>query len=178
MTCIIGLKQDSKVYIGGDSAALSGYDKRTRKDKKVFRNGKFVFGFTTSFRMGQLLQYKFKPPEITQIDLFEYMATDFVDALKKCFKDNGYSKVENNIEEGGIFLVGINDRLFKIESDFQVAETIYDFDACGCGEGAAMGAMFATGHIKNPQERILKVLNIVELLSAGVSAPFFIESVG
>ena len=30
--------------------------------KKVFHNGEFIMGFTDSFRMGQLLQYKLQIP--------------------------------------------------------------------------------------------------------------------
>ncbi len=39
MTCIVGLVDNGKVYIGGDSAGCAGYDVRIREDQKVFRNG-------------------------------------------------------------------------------------------------------------------------------------------
>ena len=63
MTAIVAIRQDNTVYMGGDSAGVAGLKITIRKDPKVFINGNFLMGFTTSFRMGQLLQYSFKPPE-------------------------------------------------------------------------------------------------------------------
>ena len=62
MTCIVGLEHKGKVYIGGDSAGVAGYSLSVRADQKVFINGNFIFGFTSSFRMGQILRFGFNPP--------------------------------------------------------------------------------------------------------------------
>ena len=61
MTCIVGLVHEGVVYIGGDSAGVAGLSLVVRADE-MFRNGDFLMGFTTSFRMGQLLRYKLYPP--------------------------------------------------------------------------------------------------------------------
>ena len=63
MTCIVGYLDKETVYLGGDSAGTDGnYSQHIRKDKKVFQNGPFIFGFTSSFRMGQILMSsRFKP---------------------------------------------------------------------------------------------------------------------
>ena len=50
------------MYIGGDRAGVAGLSLTVRADEKVFQNGEFLMGFTTSFRMGQLLRYSLKPP--------------------------------------------------------------------------------------------------------------------
>jgi hypothetical protein len=55
MTCIVGLRQGGKVFIGGDSAGISGWDVTVRADPKVFLSGPYAMGFTSSFRLGQLL---------------------------------------------------------------------------------------------------------------------------
>ena len=60
MTCIVGLVHEGVVYIGGDSAGVGGMSLTVRADEKVFQNGEFLMGFTTSFRMGQLLRYSLK----------------------------------------------------------------------------------------------------------------------
>ena len=61
MTCIVGMVDgQGTVYIGADSLAAGGYQKTIRKDAKVFTNGIAVMGYTSSFRMGQLLRYKLK----------------------------------------------------------------------------------------------------------------------
>ena len=56
MTCIAGLIEDGNIWIGGDSAAVTHYRMMKRADTKVFINGPFLIGFTSSYRMGQILQ--------------------------------------------------------------------------------------------------------------------------
>lgn len=176
MTCIVGLKQDGKVYIGGDSAGVGDYDLTLRADKKVFRNGPFLIGFTSSFRMGQLLAYKFAPPEPKAgQDLMAFMVVDFIDAARECLKYSGFSRVKDNEEEGGNFLVGYQDRLFNIGTDFQVGESVSGHDAAGCGESFALGCLYATKG-KKPRDRVIAALECAEAHSAGVRAPFFVLS--
>jgi ATP-dependent protease HslVU (ClpYQ) peptidase subunit len=175
MTCIVGIVDAGTVYMGGDSAGSNGYDLRLRKDRKVFVNNGFVIGFTSSFRMGQILNYGFTPPPMKAgQDLMAYMVTDFVNAVRDVLKNGGYARKTNEEEQGGVFLVGYQGRLFKIESDYQVGEIFDGFDACGCGEAYAMGALAANGDLL-PLERIKQALEIASRYSAGVSAPFHTE---
>lgn len=172
MTCIAGLVDKGVVYIGGDSAGVSGYSITSRADKKVFRNGDFLFGFTSSFRMGQLLAHSFTPPKRHQdTDVYAYMVTSFIDAVRSCLKDGGYAEKRNDAEHGGTFLVGYEGRLFRIESDYQVGEPLDGYDAVGCGEDIALGSMYSTVGGK-PKDRITSALKAAEHFSAGVRAPF------
>jgi len=179
MTCIVGIVKDGNVYIGGDSAGVSSdYDRHLRKDKKVFRNGPFVMGFTSSFRMGQLLQYKLNVPRRAEyIDIMDFMVNSFVDAVRFCLKDGGYSTISANTETGGTFLVGYQGRLFQIQGDFQVAETISGYDAVGCGQSYALGSLFTTVESGwSPEDRITVALLAASHHSAGVCEPFLIET--
>lgn len=175
MTCIVGLVHGDSVTIGGDSAGVSGWDLMVRKDEKVFVNGPCIMGFTSSFRMGQLLRYRMLVP--AQRDgqaTFEFMSTDFVDAVRTCLKNGGYAEKEKERESAGTFLVGYNGRLFAIHSDYQVAESVAGFDACGCGQSIAIGAMYGTGVSGDylPRWRVLTALEAAERFSAGVRGPF------
>ena len=177
MTCIVGLIDDGHVYIGGDSAGVAGLDIYRRKDEKVFKiRNEFIMGFTTSFRMGQLLRYSFEPTKIHQdTGIFEYMVTEFVEEVRKSFKRGGFLEKDKETESGGTFLVGFKGRLFRIEGDFQVGEVHHSFEACGCGQGFALGAMFSNGHIKDPEKRIINALEAAQEFSAGVREPFIVE---
>lgn len=180
MTCIVGLVDNGKVYMGGDSAGVAGLDYQIREDQKVFKNGNMVFGFTSSFRMGQLLQYSLKVPDHDpRDDDFKYMCTTFMSAVIECFKSNGYAKVEANKVSGGNFLVGYNGQLYDIESDFQVGRLNKPFYSVGCGMHYALGALEVLN--KNmaltPEEKIIQTLTVVESYSAGVKAPFNIISI-
>lgn len=178
MTCIVGYidKANKKIGIGGDSAGVGGLSVRSRKDTKVFKNGPMIIGYTSSFRMGQLLRFKLVIPENFRDDVYEYMCTDFIDAVRKCLKENGYATVENNTEKIGDFIVAYKGRLFNINDDLQVAENNYPYDATGCGENYALGAIRALTHYVGetfPIDFILKTsLEVATEFSGGVRPPY------
>lgn len=179
MTCIVGLVDKDTVYMGGDSAGVGGgYQLNIRNDQKVFMNGAFLMGFTTSFRMGQLLRYSFTPPKIAEDqDLYEYMVTDWIDGVRKCLKDGGFASEKDSVEEGGTFLVGYKGRLFTIYEDYQVGENTCGYSSVGCGEDLAMGSLFTSSDIKlKPEDRVRMALKAAATFSAGVSAPFVVKS--
>lgn len=176
MTCIVGLVDSKKksVLIGGDSAAVGGANIFIRKDVKVFLNKDFVIGCTSSFRMIQLLRYSFKPPVVGSKDIYEYMCTDFINSVRKCFKEGGYLQTyTDGDEKGGTFLVGYKNRLFKVENDFQVAENMNGVDACGCGQDFALGVLYSLSkHNISTRDKALKALEAAEFLANGVRRPF------
>lgn len=175
MTCIVGLVDECKVYIGADSAGVAGWQLTIRKDQKVFRNGDFLIGFTSSFRMGQLLRYSLTLPACEDANGIErYMATTFVNAVRECLKAGGYAAKNSEREEGGNFLVGYKGRLFSIEADYQVGESLAGYDAVGCGSDVAKGSLFATPKY-GPVARVKTALEAAEQWNNGVRGPFVVE---
>jgi ATP-dependent protease HslVU (ClpYQ) peptidase subunit len=172
MTAIVGLVHEERVYVGGDSAGVAGLNLRVRADTKVFRNGGFLFGFTTSFRMGQLIRHSLQPP-VPVGDLEHFMCTTFVDAVRACLKDGGWARKDSDREEGGTFVVGVAGRLFTVEEDYQVAEPADKYTAVGSGSEVALGALYATaGGRTPPRKRVDLALRAAERFNAGVRAPF------
>ncbi len=172
MTCVIGLIEKGRIYMGADSAGVQGFSLSIRADEKVFIKSDFIMGFTTSYRMGQLLRYNLQiSPRPKDLDVFEYMVTSFVEAVRKCLKDGGFAEKKDEKERGGTFLVGYQGKLFCIDSDYQVRENKFPYDAVGCGDDIAQGALFANEHLQ-PKERILQALEAAEQFSAGVRRPF------
>lgn len=180
MTCIVGIvdKEKQRVLIGADSAESDGSNLVIRKDPKVFVVGSFVIGCTTSFRMIQLLRFSFTPPEINTEDIFRYMCTDFINEIRKTFSAGGFlTKSARGEEQGGEFLVGYKDRLFHIETDYQVAENVDGIDAAGCGMAFALGSLHTTALMDmDVESRIRKALEVSEYLAIGVKAPFLCAS--
>lgn len=184
MTCIAAIQTEDAIYMCADSAGVDGLSIATRNDKKVFirkdvAGTEFGFGFTSSFRMGQLLQYSFQIPTLaTDVDLQEYMSTKFISAVRTCLKEGGYVQVTNNRESAGTFLVGVRNRIFAIHGDFQVAEAAMPFNACGCGASLALGSLYSThnmnlmGHKLEPEFRLRLALHAAQEYSAGVRSPF------
>ena len=175
MTCIVGVAVEGGVVIGGDSAGVSGWFLQLRADEKVFRRGPFVMGFTSSFRMGQLLRYTLEVPKHPRaMGDAEYMTTAFVDAVRECLDEGGWKKTRDERESGGNFIVGYRARVYEVQDDFQVMIAASGYTSVGCGHEIAMGAMHATERSRSPVQRVRRALEAAEQFSAGVRGPFVI----
>lgn len=174
MTCVVGFVENGIVYLGADSQGTGGNSKVTRLDKKVFHRGPFVLGFTSSFRMGQLLQYSLHVPEHPKgMDDHQFMSTIFIDAVRKCLSDGGFARTDSGVESAGNFLAGYNGVLYQVESDFQVGISAEPYDAVGCGSDLALGAMHATLDCDGePYARLEAALEASAKFSSGVGPPF------
>ncbi len=178
MTCIVGWIENGTITMGGDSVAMNnGYYSEARANPKVFRNGPYLIGWMDSFRMGQLLQYTFQPPTpTTNCDLLRFMVNEFISTLRTCLKEGGYASIDNKVEEGGTFLVGICGRLFTVQNDYQVAERLDSYAAIGCGRDFALGALHALdGCRMSARARVEAALEAAAHLSSWVRPPFTIK---
>lgn len=174
MTAVCALVHDGKVHMGADSAGVGGLSLNVRADPKVFVNGPMVMGFTTSFRMGQLLRWTFSPPVQPEgVAVDRYMTTAFVDAVRETLKAGGYAHRENEVERGGTFLVGYRGRVWAVHDDYQVAELADPFNAVGCGDDLCKGSLYSTREFDlDPDVRLALALESAERFSAGVRGPF------
>lgn len=180
MTCIVGLKKDDKIYIGGDTLGSNLYSKTVRMDDKVFIKDDMIFGFTSSYRMGQILRYSFTAPErsVKVIDDMTYLVNDFIPALINCYSKFHWLTKEKDVASGGTFLLGYKKRLFAIYNDFQVAESIDDYCSCGCGEDFALGSMYSTEQSSlTPEDRITKAIEAATKFSCGVGGNIVIKNI-
>lgn len=173
MTCIIALEHKGKVYMGGDSAAVAGWDIQLSADPKVFQVGEFLIGYTSSFRMGQLLQYNLEIPENADGNDMRYLVSKFIPAVRECLKEGGYAKIDNNQEEGGFFLIGYHGKAYKVCQDFQITRMTDGYIAVGAGENFALGALAAM-KIEDPEDAIFRALKVAEMFSGAVRAPFHV----
>lgn len=175
MTCIVWIKNKDTVLIWWDSAGVFWNNLTIRKDNKVFQVWNFIFGCTSSFRMIDILKYSFIPPELWQKSIEEYMATDFVDEIRKVFKEKWYTEINNNRENWWKFLVWTifnwEPRLFTIDWDFQIWESLFNCSAIWCWEEYALGCLYNEkgDDIKKSCENALKT---AEYFSTWVVWPF------
>ena len=149
-----------------------------------------AFGYTSSFRMGQLLQHQLRigheamPRSTTLRDaakLDVWMATTFINEVRRVLRQGGYAKVEHEREEGGAFLVGVGGHLYGVGSDFQVSRWARGEYAVGCGADLALGALHGVraadvGHGRSvgAEDRVLLALRAAAEWSNGVRGPFTI----
>ena len=178
MTCVVALREQGIVYMGCDSAGVGGwYSRANRVDPKIYRVGGMLIGFTTSFRMGQLLGYSLSlPHHHADVPVEKYMATAFINAVRDCLKAGGWAEKEKDQEKGGTFLVAYRGRIFQVQSDYQVGECEEPFDAVGCGQELALGSLYTSAKAKlAPRARVELALQAAAQFSAGVYGPFRIE---
>jgi ATP-dependent protease HslVU (ClpYQ) peptidase subunit len=195
MTCIVAVTDGRSVVIGGDSAATAGQELRLRADPKVFLAGdRYAIGFTSSFRMGQILRYGVElpepPPENGPAELERFMVAEFVPAIRRAFADHGFAKTakrtlpgdgshtEEGQEVGGLFLVGIAGQIFEIQHDYQIASPVRPYSAVGFGALIALGALHALESTDDLslEERASKALAASEAFCSSVRGPFhFVE---
>ena len=182
MTCIVGIVNDSRVYIGSDSAGSDGFMYEVRQEPKVFKRNagadEMLFGYTTSFRFGQLLQFGLIIPEQPRkMKDHKYMATLFMNAVRKTLLSGGYAKKDNEVERGGTALIGYHGQLWKMEGDYQIALSPVIGDSVGSGCYTAMGALHVIKDLSwSPKVKITKALKAAEATIVTVRGPFHIIS--
>ena len=179
MTCIIGWIDKDRTYIGADSIGANSTSYTIRKDPKVFKTGPFLIGGTSSFRMLELLQFSFKPSkQNTNETDYRYMCTRFMDSLRVCLKAGGFTKINNNEEKGGCFLVAYRNGLYTIHDDFQISIDTECFATAGSGEYTSRAVLYAIKDIPwHPKIKIKRAMQATEAVLTSVKGPFRILSI-
>lgn len=186
MTCIVGIADQGKVYIGGDSAGVNdSFQSSVRADTKVFLKDEFLYGYCGSFRMGQVLRFKFDAPARKENqDDYEYLISDWIDHLRQILKESGCVKEENGVEElPGSFLFGYRGNLYTVEADFQVGQPAEGIAACGCADDVALGSIYTSinlaANYKLPitsEAKVTVALVAAANFSGGVRPPFVVKT--
>lgn len=174
MTAIVAVVQNGRAYIGADSVGSDGHRLQCRKDPKVFRCGDCLIGFTSSFRMGQIIRYHFSPPRPTDgEDGMSYMVRQFIPAIRDVLRSHGYMKTSDGVETGGTFIVIRKGEIFMVDSDFQVGQVHESYAACGSGVDVTRGSLHTTDGMNiAPSRRIKLALSAAEWFLNSVRGPF------
>lgn len=177
MTCIVGIKHKNKVYIGADSCLSNPWTWNLDGGHKLFRNGPFLVGVCGSCRLVDLLTYSLSLPnkKIKKKNTVKYMKTEFVENMRTMLNERGHNRKKDSVEslDGSDFLIGFNNKLFKVQGDLSVVKCPYY--ATGSGKEVALGSLYTTRKNKNPKKRILTALKAAEAVVPSVRGPFKIK---
>ena len=164
MTCIVGIANEGKVYMGGDSAITRG-DVYAGTFGKVFSGleSKLIIGVCGSLRISQVTKLAFSSDncdssKIVPGDEEMFMTRCFVDALRDSLGKAGCLGQKDGEEYSArdtAWLVGVNGRLFYVDGYFGVGERADGFDAVGSGARYAMGWLY--GHTVLGYKPVFKV---------------------
>jgi len=145
MTCIVGVESDPGAILAGDSACVGNHHTRKSRNSKVlkFDGIELALGYTTSFRMGQILEHHLCPPDINSESERFYAIDVLLPKIRHVLESKGFTKIKNNRKEGGMFLLAVKNKIFKVQKDFSVIRFDQPFFALGTGAREAYGAMAA-----------------------------------
>lgn len=186
MTCIVGVEHQQGVTLGADSCGAAGGRTTHREDPKIFRlertatcaehdqGQEVLIGYTTSYRMGQLLRYSLELPyHPAEMEPMEWLVTRFVTAVRDVLSDGGWLKKTKEREQAGCFLVGYRGQLFHVERDLQVGRYGRGYAAAGSGAEVALGSLRTTRHdTVRARDRCSLALSAAAAHNAYVAPPF------
>ena len=180
MTCIVGLVEGDRMFLGADSIATADYDRHIRKDKKIFKKNGYLIGCAGSPRLGQVLHYGCeleKAPETG--DLMGFMVAPFVNGVRELFASAGCLEVQNELEgfQASILMVGVRGRFFAIYADLQVEEVQTPYLCIGSGANEAYASLWTSAKTKTPPKtRVQWAIESSATFNASVSPPVNIIS--
>lgn len=178
MTCIVAIEQNGTVIMGGDRLGSNGHTGAPVSESKVFTKSGVTIGYTSSFRMGQLLQYALTIPVIPEEDLDKWVAVDLMQAIRAVYSENGWDETSNGKASGGSFLLAVKGRCYEIQSDYSFIRQISGEYAVGSGKDYALGSLRSTRGRMTASKRIIESLETAAEYVVSVSAPFDVIDTG
>lgn len=151
MTIIIGIEHTDSVLLAGDLEASADNISFPQTHPKVFVKQGIVFGFSTSFRFGQLLQFCMKIPEpIPRANILEWLVSVFIPELQATLSRAEY---KDSFE----CLIGIGGELYILQPDFSVIRSAYGYAAIGSAAEFALGCVATHLGMGRPIKTILEM---------------------
>jgi 20S proteasome alpha/beta subunit len=170
MTCVVGITNGTRVYIGADRSASDEITIVSMCRPKVHIKNNFVFGYAGSLGTGQLMEMiNFKND---YDDVYTYIRLDIVEQMKKAIESFGSTSEEHGVS----FLIGREGRLFEFSTeDWSVIEV--EETAVGSGGPIALGSLYTSKHFDNIEYRIDRALNAAITYAPTCSGPIDIKFV-
>lgn len=138
MTCIVGVEMGDRVVMGGDIQGSSPMTKIVHTRAKVFTVGDLIFGYTTSYRFGQIIENFLPEPHVPADSdrYYEWLIGKLIPDIKGTLERHGW-------KDGGSCLIGVGGELWAMQDEFSVLRSVNGYNAVGSGEFNAMGALYA-----------------------------------
>lgn len=152
MTCIVALECSDGGVIGGDFCGSNGYTYSTMVPPKVFEHSGMMFGYTSTFRFGQLLEHALDnksivPPHKSE-DTYRWLVTDFVPKLKAILKNEEY-----NMASGCNAALLVNGQAWELQDELSVLRNDAGLVTVGSGTYHAQSSVLTQLMINHPNSR-------------------------
>lgn len=152
MTCIVAVECSDGAIIGGDYCGSNGFTYSIVSQPKVFEHSNILFGFTSTFRFGQLIEHMLDndvlyPPQ-TGSEVYRWLIKDFVPKLRKVIDDQKY-----NISDGCNAILVVNNQVWELQQDLSVLRYEVGLASVGSGAFHAQSSMLTQMMLKFPDSR-------------------------
>jgi len=182
VTCIVGYRQGSTVWLGGDGRASDPTYSNFSAPRcpKVWKQGNWVWGGLGSYRGIQLVRNYVKikePKKLTE----KFLVCELVPTIKAVFENHMFQqKVNEQVSQESVFMLGGSGRLFTLWSDYSILEVSRDYEAIGMGAEAALGVFHVLTKNKKlaPKAVCKQALQIAAEYNSAIGPPYKIISTG
>lgn len=175
MTCVAGIVDGPKVWLGGDSANSSKVEIVTTVDPKVFQLGEWVLGYAGDLAFGDVLRYRIAMPRLSKnSNIDQLVHVDLIDEILAACKRRSI----DSADERGEAIVGVRGRLYVIDTDLSIREA-RGFASIGNGGIAARCALAESAKSRRtPKTRLKSALEIAAEYTKDVRPPWTFVSTG
>ncbi len=148
MTCIVGMEYNGNVLIGGDLQGTGWNHKIAHTQPKVFSKKGILFGYTSSYRFGQIIEHSLTDPVTPDdpIEIYRWLITVIVPDIREAIVKYG----GGTADKGGTALIGIKGQLWELQEDYSVLRSVDGCMSVGSGSAYALGALAASLDISKP----------------------------
>ena len=169
MTTIVAVVKNGNVTMGADAQVTDGSRpfKHLSMEKITKNNGWLIAGSGDSTPC-DILQLIFIPPVPgikERENLYKFMVTKFVPAMRECLEENGWKEEKEDKDTGFNMLFAFDGEVFDIGNDFSVLLNSDGIYGVGSGSPIAIGALYAGASVE-------KALEIAANNDIYTSAPF------
>mgnify|MGYP001614641810 CR=1 FL=1 len=177
MTCIVGIANGAKVYMGADSMVSDCWMKSTMAEGKLWKSGGMLFGSCGLIRTLQVLRHHLTVPMRADTqDIDEYLVATLMPAVMATLAEQGLFTKSGHVRGGNSFMLGYSGNLYSIDPSLAVQICADGYGAEGSGAQVALGALHATPAL-SPKQRLTRALEAAAYHELHVAPPFVIQSV-
>jgi ATP-dependent protease HslVU (ClpYQ) peptidase subunit len=156
MTTIVGVETKKGFILAADSQTTEGERAYISKEvPKIVEVGEYVICGAGTSRYCDIVTYGWEPPTYDGTNLYKFMVSKFIPAMRKIHEETGY--VLKDDDDGAIFLVGLENKLFYICEDYSVLRTDTKMYAMGTGGNWALGALHAGATVEEAMKIAIKL---------------------
>ena len=167
MTTIVATCKNGNVVMGADAQVTdNARPNRHSKMEKITKNNGWLIAGSGDSQPCDVMQHIFVPPVPTNKErenLYKFMITKFVPAMRECLDENGYKPDPSDKEQSFSMLFAFDGEVFDIGDDFSVMLNSDGIYGVGNGSQFAIGALYAGASV----EKALEIASNNDIYTSG-----------